>query len=540
MTCCTRLPQSWVIPIAVFIFLAALCIAEIPVLSYTHGVLVYPMDDAFIHMAVAKNLALHGVWGPSRYAFVSASSSVLYTLLLGAIFGVTGPHVVVPLIVNIVSGVLLLISMGRWLEKQQLTPFSRLLILLAVIFLLPLPYIARLGMEHTLQVLIFFLFTSRFCEWLGNNRQTGNMNAPLPWNLVLLCCLLTAVRYEGIFPLFIACLMLLYYRQIRPSLVLGFAGLLPLLIFGIYSLSKGNYFFPNPVLLKSTPIPHDMAGLISFFTFHVLDQVNFFYPGVSPVTMQRLLFLLPALYFVFRESLQQLLTYRLMLFFLSLTCFFHLVFANTNWFYRYEACLIGSSIPLVGTLFVKYGRQVWNQKAYVPNLALALSALVLVYPFLIRSTDAWRTTSQACKNVFDQDYSVSQFLHTYYDTVPIGLNDLGCISYYSDANNLDLVGLGNIQVARSKREGYYSSSFLDSLVTNQKIKIVVVFDRLLQPALMGKWHKIATWHFNHIIIPGDENYSFYAVDSAIGPGLKANLKANQKFLPNGVSIFGGP
>ena len=46
--------------------------------------LVYPLDDAYIHMAISKNLQQHGVWGVTRHQFSSTSSSILFTLLFSA------------------------------------------------------------------------------------------------------------------------------------------------------------------------------------------------------------------------------------------------------------------------------------------------------------------------------------------------------------------------------------------------------------------------------------------------------------------------
>jgi hypothetical protein len=33
------------------------------VLQYTQGTFVYPVDDTFIHLAIAKNLVYHHIWG---------------------------------------------------------------------------------------------------------------------------------------------------------------------------------------------------------------------------------------------------------------------------------------------------------------------------------------------------------------------------------------------------------------------------------------------------------------------------------------------
>ena len=46
------------------------------------GHFIYQNDDIYIHMAIAKNVANHGVWGVTQHEFTSSSSSILYTLIL--------------------------------------------------------------------------------------------------------------------------------------------------------------------------------------------------------------------------------------------------------------------------------------------------------------------------------------------------------------------------------------------------------------------------------------------------------------------------
>ena len=65
-----------------------------------NGRLIYALDDPYIHMSVARNLAAHGVWGLRGDEFASASSAPLWTLLLGAIYRVAGPGDWTPLVLN--------------------------------------------------------------------------------------------------------------------------------------------------------------------------------------------------------------------------------------------------------------------------------------------------------------------------------------------------------------------------------------------------------------------------------------------------------
>src|ERR1700722_8275834 len=125
--------------IAILSFLIPVAWIEFSVLHATHGTLAYPLDDTFIHMAVARNLAFQHYWGIAGHVFASTSSSPFYTILLAAIFKVFGVHTAIPLVLNILGGILVIVVMYRWLVRQGLTPAAQLVILLLVNFLTPLP-----------------------------------------------------------------------------------------------------------------------------------------------------------------------------------------------------------------------------------------------------------------------------------------------------------------------------------------------------------------------------------------------------------------
>ena len=177
-------------PASIIVLLAGLVALFAPVLvilsgvlRYTKGQFMYPFDDTLIHLEMAKNLATAGVWGINPDQFASASSSLLYTVILAVLRLLSGSFFL-PLLLNAIAAILILRSLQAWMCKRSLSNWSQVLTIVTVILFTPLPTLVISGMEHTIQCLVCFLFIFHFSEWLASfpDRQKG----PLPWQLLRL------------------------------------------------------------------------------------------------------------------------------------------------------------------------------------------------------------------------------------------------------------------------------------------------------------------------------------------------------------------
>lgn len=525
-----HLQPGYVLTIALLAFLLPLVSIEYDVLRYTGGTFSYPLDDSFIHLAVAKTLAFHHVWGISKYAFASASSSILYPILIAVLFFIFGAHTIVGFIINVLAGITLLIAIQRWLIRQGITPMAQLLILLAVIFLTPLPVIVVCGMEHTLQFLFCFLFITRFSVELADRP------ADFSRTLYIYGVLVAATRYEGAALIIIACLLAMWKRRFIPALQLGIYSLLPIFIFGFISLGKGSYFLPNSVLLKSGAPPMTFDGLYHFFTQEVYDKLTFSITGYNIVAAQRLLLLLPVTWLLFIRPLKATPAYRYALLLLMSAVLVHVFFAGYVNFPRYEAWLIGCSVAVSGMLMAKYGSSLLKRDNIVTKWIAGLTAALIFLPLIIRSVNALGDISQACINIYEQQYQMGEMLHRYYNKTPVAIGDIGAVSYFTEGKDLDLVGLANIDVARSKKNNYYTPQFMNKLTKDEGVRIAICYDYYTMAGLRQYWTKVATWTIPDNVTCGDATVAIYAVDSSDAPDLKKNLVEFQPHLPQDVEV----
>src|SRR5207245_7354192 len=105
--------------VALAVLAAALGVVVAWSLRHSGGQIVYALDDAYIHMAMARNLAEHGVFGVTRYGFTSSSSSPLWTLLLAGLFALLGPRDWLPLALNVLCAASLLAVADRVLQAPR-------------------------------------------------------------------------------------------------------------------------------------------------------------------------------------------------------------------------------------------------------------------------------------------------------------------------------------------------------------------------------------------------------------------------------------
>ncbi|MCX6647608.1 MAG: hypothetical protein NTY09_14795, partial [bacterium] len=118
----------------------------------------YPLDDTWIHLAIANHFAASGIWGVTPYEFSSSSSSLLWALILSLTFKLFGNVATIPLMLNVVISFILLFFVNRILAEYRVNTISILLTQLAVIYFTPLVTLIFTGMEHVLQTLITLIF----------------------------------------------------------------------------------------------------------------------------------------------------------------------------------------------------------------------------------------------------------------------------------------------------------------------------------------------------------------------------------------------
>lgn len=511
------------------LFLAAVAWLVATSIRLNDGRFIYALDDAYIHMATARTLALSGVWGVSPDGFTSSSSSLIWPLLLAPAFWLPAGAEWMPLILNAVFGVGAIGASARGLREAGVAPGAATVALVAVVFVTPMPALAITGMEHLLHAWLTIAFA------LAAIRLLVSPERPRGRPLVLLtgmAALLVSTRFEGAFLVGLAGGLFLLKRDVRTLAVLGVAAVLPIAIYGAISTAQGWLFLPNSIVLKSSAGTGRMLGLIGLYRLEqhpvllllvsavaVLGTIRVLRTGSwrDPSALLSACFLAPALA--------------------------HCQLADLGWFFRYEAYLI--ALGLVA-LAVGLSRALGEAGAWrrLDNgrLPAAAFALVLVavafYPFGKRARDAQRMAVTATRNIYEQQIQMARFLDRHYDGRPVALNDIGAVSYFADVALLDVYGLASLEVARLKLDRAFDSGALHRLVRERDVEIAIVYDAWLAPygGAPRDWTKVAEWGIRNNVVCGDDRVSFYGVTPEAGARLRERLEAFAAEMPRTVRV----
>lgn len=493
-------------------------------LQRSQGRLVYPLDDTYVHMAMAKNMSLHGVWGVTAEQFTSASSSPLWTALLALTYSVVGVSDWAPLVLNLLIGTAVVVSVHRILRESGLTPIAAAAGTIALIFLGTLPTLTMLGMEHTLHVLVTIWFVL-----LGVRLTSLESGIRDWWPVAALAAVLTVTRYEGAFAVLCVVVVLWLARRRHAGVAIALAGAAPILIYGLWSQANGGFLLPNSVLLKGVTPALTAAGLL---------QLAVFWPALTALaSTPHLAFLLVATLglaiVVRRESGDQHKAF-LALVFAGCTLL-HMEFARAGWFYRYETYLVvlGLVTVVVMVADANWGGA-WSGRApAVSALSIVVLVGVLAFPLVRRAVNAFRQTPAAISNIYEQQYQAGLFLDQYYRGRRVAVNDVGAIGYLADVNLLDVWGLASRDTAALKRSGAFTSTALEQLASRDAAEIAIIYPTWLNEfgGVPAAWQKVGEWRVTDNVVLGENGMSFYAVTGAARDALIDNLAKYADRLP---------
>jgi hypothetical protein len=530
------LKKHWPLIVALGVLWLTIAILLTLSIRLTQGRLIYTLDDPYIHMSIAKNFAQHGVWGVNKHEFASASSSPLFTFLLSLNYSLFGVNEVSPFILNVIFATLTVFGAYFLLRKYALRDVFTIIVLLSIIFLTPLAPIVFTGQEHTMHIFLVIPFVYLSAKILSSERATFMEYI----SLFILAALMTPTRYEGIFLILVICVLFILRRRLLPSLCLGVAGILPIAIYGMISMSYGWYFLPNPILIKGNVPEFSLTG-VGKFLYHFGSQI---------VRNPHILALiLGALYLVLRSDKPKAPwkdSTILLTIFLA-TTLLHLLLAGTRWFYRYEAYLVALGISVIAIRISEYLPEKlsikFDKSFILKHRVAALLILFAISPLAARGGLALRKTPLATKNIYEQQYQMGLFVREFYQGQAIAANDIGAINYLADIECLDLWGLANLEIAKLKREKNYRTQQIYEMTKQKEVKIAIVYDHWFASDEIGglpsQWVKAGQWKILNNVVCGGDVVSFYAVDQSEIDPLIENFKAFLSRLPKDVIVLPG-
>lgn len=492
--------------------------AQLAVAIVRGGGFAYPLDDAYIHLAMARTLAEHGTLGITGHAFASSSSSPAWLLLLAGGIELFGAVVWLPLALATLAAVLLLIAVDASWRRLGAADGVRSVGLLLLVLALPLPTLANTGMEHTMHAWLAVLFVDRVAR-LASERP-GSPPAPAMGTLLLLGAALTATRLEGAFLVAPAAWFVLRTRGVLAAGALGAAAALPWTALGLWSWAEGHFFLPNSIVLKGGRVPIPGVGSTDHGVLTGVRALARF--GHATATTA----LLAACLWCGRRSPTGAMRTGLAIALVGMLL--HAQFARFGWFFRYEAYLLAAAIavavpaiqPTAALLTPRWRRLFWV------FVALAIAA------FAQRSWRALRDVPRASSHTLRQNVQVAHFLAEHGGGRAIAVNDIGAAAFFARLPTTDLVGLADTAVARARLAGTFDAAFVRQLAAERRVSLAVVYEDWFAGQLPPEWEPLARW----TVAPPfwGPTVTFFAVDPADAAHWRAALREASRRLPAGV------
>jgi hypothetical protein len=480
------------------------------------GQLVYTLDDAYIHLALAENIH-RGHYGVNAGEPSSPSSSILWPFLL-APFAQTSWATYVPLTLNVLFSVVTLV-LFRVVVAQSLGP-SRPFLMTGLIILLMLSTnvigLVFIGMEHSLQLLLTVAVA------VGLTRQSDRARLePLAQAAIVLGPL---VRYENLGVSFAAILYLALRRRLLQSILLLTATLAPLGLFSWYLTALGLDPLPTSVLAKSdlAATGGQLAGLWSHLKY-TLDN------GRGVLLAVCLLLFLARVLFEPETSKRTLAASG------CVAVTMHLL-AGSYGYNRYEVYIWAFSLALLAPLYSAQYRLLASAHPAKTTLLSIVAAGLICFRYLTGLV----SLPIAANNIYEQQYQMHRFVTEFY-TKPVGVNDIGYVSWRNDFYVLDFWGLANRE-ALTLRTDHSNPRWMSTVARRHGVEVAMIYDDWFAPDLPPSWVKLGELRLGRRrVTPASSAVSFYAVDASAAAAASAALRRFGPTVPgDAVFVFASP
>jgi protein involved in polysaccharide export with SLBB domain len=510
-------------------------------LRHTGGNVSYPVDDTFIHLALAKQLATNGVYGVTPHEFTAASSSIGWPFLLAGVMKLTGPTPWLPLFLNGAIAVVLFIAIERAVRRlaPDASVLSATLVSLAVMALTPMGTLVVLGMEHTAHAAATIAFLTLAATWLSDDDAEARVSWRRALPVAALALATTLWRYEGMFPVAMVVALAFARRRARLGAMIAAGGALPIVLFGLYSKAHGAHFLPTPVLLKGRHF--DFTDLSTIFDLLGGDLLDRF--GTEGYALAVAVGCAGLAYFLTRRDGFWTKNVLALLLTLGMICM-HLEVASVGWFYRYESYLLATGTTVIGATLVSMfppPREVWKAaraQRVVYGAALA-GAFILAAPMFRRAIQANDNTPLACRNIYEQQMQSARFLEAKFPHERIAVNDIGAVAWVGNDRVVDLVGLATLPVAEAK--GLKLDQPLkpaDVVRLTEGVKVAIVYDDWFKENLPATWLRVGRWKIADNKSCAYPTVSIYATDPLTYPAVIEALRSYAPGLPKHVTTDG--
>lgn len=447
------------------VFAIPLVVLYLSVAALTRNEFTYTLDDAYIHLAVAKQI-MAGGYGVNAGEFSAPSSSIVWPFILAPFALVPQIFETIPLIINsiclILSGTVLMRIFGLGGNGARLfvaIMFAGAFNLYGLVFT---------GMEHSLQILLVLIAAFGALN-PDKVKARGRLRIIFYSSLMLL----PAVRYEGLAVSIPILALMAIRRDFKAATISGIAMIGLLGGFSVFLYLNGAGILPSSVLVKSSH-----AGLKE-----ILANIE------ANLQMYGWLLVLVCIYCVRRWKEDRCLGVTLLG-----VSLLHFTFGKTGWFGRYEVYYVAFVTVFILKSVLLARPKIWIAAALLPLLFSSLMMATLLTP-------------RAASNIRNQHgvmASVARRLGA-----GVAVNDLGMVALRSGVYVLDLWGLASKEALQKRRSGE-DPEWMSELMKSRDVDFAMVYDEWVSRP--PDWVEVGELRLTEKrVTPASDTVSFYAL-----------------------------